>query len=171
MERRFKPLKKISSEEASKYVSADEDFTNSFLCFYTIESSTDPIYPSEDGWDTITYYTARSKKPIPSSGEGKEIIYVMSNSTIPGLLKIGYTGKPVEERCKELSRATGVPVPFKIEYIFRLHGRGEELEREIHRYLEHKRNSSRREFFDISLKEAIEAVNKIGEKYVSYLES
>ena len=57
MERRFKPLKKISSEEASKYVSADEDFTNSFLCFYTIESSTDPIYPSEDGWDTVIYYT------------------------------------------------------------------------------------------------------------------
>lgn len=57
MERRFKPLKKISSEEASKYVSVDEDFTNSFICFYTVEPSTDSIYSSEDGWDTIMYYT------------------------------------------------------------------------------------------------------------------
>ena len=84
----------------------------------------------------------------------------------PDLLKIGFTSKPVEDRCKELSRATGVPVSFKVEYIFRVHGRGEEMEREIHRYLEHKRNSSRREFFDVTLDEAIDAVKKIGEKYI-----
>lgn len=170
MERRFKPLKKISSEEASKYVSADEDFINSFLCYYTIESSQDPLYPSSEGWDHVTYYTARTKRITPGEGEGKEIIYIMSNPSIPGLLKIGYTGKPVEDRCKELSKATGVPVPFKVEYILRLHGRGLECEGEIHKFLEHKRNSSRREFFDITLSEAIDAVNKIGEKYVSYLD-
>ena len=160
MEKRFKPLKKITLEESLNYVSADEDFNNNFICFYTVKPSDDPE------WEIVTYYTARSKKSIPGEGEGKEIIYIMSNSTIPGLLKIGYTGKPVEERCKELSKATGVPVPFKVEYIFRLHGRGEELEREIHRYLEHKRNTSRREFFDVTLDEAIKAVKKVGEKYI-----
>jgi len=159
IEKRFKPLKRISLEDAEKYVSAEEDFNNNFLCFYTIEET-------EDGWDKVIYYTARSKKPIPGEGEGKDIVYIMSNISIPGLLKIGFTSKPVEERCKELSKATGVPTPFKVEYIFRLYGRGEELEREVHRYLEHKRNSSRREFFDVSLKEAIEAIKKVGEKYI-----
>jgi len=166
MEKRFKPLKQISLEEAAGYVSTEEDFNNNFICYYTVKPSDDSIYHFSDGWETVTYYTARSKKSIPSDGEGKEIIYIMSNSSIPGLLKIGYTGKPAEERRKELSKATGVPTPFKIEYIFRLHGRGEELEREIHRYLEHKRNSSCREFFDVTLNEAIDAIKKVGEKYI-----
>jgi len=166
IEKRFKPIKQISLDEAALYVSADEDFNNNFICFYTVKPSDDPERHFNEGWETVTYYTARSKKIVPGIGEGKEIIYVFSNPTIPGLLKIGYTGKPVEERCKELSQATGVPVPFKIEYIFRLHGRGEELEREIHRYLEHKRNSSRREFFDVTLDEAITAIKKVGDKYI-----
>jgi len=166
MKKRFKPLKKITLEEASLYVSAEEDVNNNFICFYTVEPSHDSNYPFSDNWEHVTYYTARSKKPIPSSGEGKEIIYVMSNVSIPGLLKIGYTGKLAEERRKELSKATGVPTPFKLEYTFKLHGSGNELEREIHRYLEHKRNSSRREFFDVTLNEAINAIKKIGEKYI-----
>lgn len=165
-EKRFKSLKKISSKDAEKYVSANEDFNNNLLCFYTIEPSYDEEYPFSEGWETVTYYTARSKKPIPGMGKGKDIIYVMSNPSIPGLLKIGYTGLPIEKRQKDLSRATGVPTPFKVEYIFRLHGRGEELEREIHHYLEHKRNSSRREFFDVTLQEAIDAIKKVGEKYI-----
>jgi hypothetical protein len=160
MEKRFKPLKQISLEEAEGYVSVEEDLNNNFICYYTIKSFND------DDWDNITYYTARSKKSVPDVGEGKEIIYIMSNISIPGLLKIGYTGKLAEERRKELSKATGVPTPFKLEYIFRLHGRGEEMEREIHRYLEHKRNSSRREFFDVSINEAIAAIKKISENYI-----
>jgi len=159
VEKRFKPLKQISLEEAEGYVSAEEDLNNNFICYYTVKSF-------DDDWDSVIYYTARSKKSVPSIGEGKEIIYIMSNVSIPGLLKIGYTGKPAEERRKELSKATGVPTPFKLEYIFRLHGRGEEMEREIHRCLEHKRNSSRREFFDVSLNEAIDAVKKISENYI-----
>jgi hypothetical protein len=159
MEKRFKPLKRISLETAVGYVSEEEDFNNNFICFYTIESL-------EDGWDKVNYFTARSKKPIPGTGEGKDIIYVMSNTSIPGLLKIGYTSKPVEERCKELSKATGVPTPFKVEYIFRLYGRGEDLEKEVHRCLEHKRHSNRREFFDVTLKEAIETINKVSKNYI-----
>jgi len=162
IEKRFKPLKKITLEEAAGYVSAEEDFNNNIICFYTVEPSNDPNYHFSDGWEHVTYYTARSKKSIPGIGEGKDIVYVMSNASIPGLLKIGYTSKPPEERRKELSKATGVPTPFKLEYIFRLHGRGEELEREIHRYLEHKRNSSRREFFDVTLNEAIDTIKKVG---------
>ena len=37
MKKRFKPLKKISTVEASKYISADDDFHNNFIRFYTVE--------------------------------------------------------------------------------------------------------------------------------------
>ena len=90
----------------------------------------------------------------------------MSNPTFPGLLKIGYTGKEIEIRRKDLSKATGVPTPFKIEFNYKLHSRGEELEREIHLYLKEYRTSNQREFFEIGLKQAIEAVKNIGKNYI-----
>jgi len=56
MEKRFKPLKKITLEEAAVYVSAEEDLYNNDICFYTIELSDDPE------WENITYYTNVLKK-------------------------------------------------------------------------------------------------------------
>ena len=159
MEKRFKPLKKITVEESEKYISADEDFKNNFISYFTL------IFV-DDGWEKVTYFTKRPKKPIPTIGEGKEIIYVMSNPTFPGLLKIGYTGKEIEIRCKDLSRASGVPTPFKVEFIYKLHARGEELEHEIHSYLKEYRTSNQREFFEMGLKQAIEAVKNVGKNYI-----
>lgn len=46
---------------------------------------------------------------------GNSIIYVLTNDAMPGLIKIGRTsGESVERRVAELSRATGVPLPFKV---------------------------------------------------------
>lgn len=56
MEKRFKPLKKITLEEAARYVSAKEDLYNNFICFYTVELSDDPE------WEIVTYYTNVLKK-------------------------------------------------------------------------------------------------------------
>jgi hypothetical protein len=159
VEKRFKPLKKITVEESEKYISADEDFKNNFISYFTL------IFV-DDGWEKVTYFTKRPKKPIPTIGEGKEIIYVMSNPTFPGLLKVGYTGKEIEIRRKDLSRASGVPTPFKVEFIYKLHARGEELEREIHSYLKEYRTSNQREFFEMGLKQAIEAVKNVGKNYI-----
>ena len=47
--------------------------------------------------------------------EIKGWIYVLSNPSMPGLLKIGYTEREVEERIKELDSETGVPSPFILE--------------------------------------------------------
>ena len=159
MEKRFKPLKRITVEESEKYISAEEDFQNNFLSLYTLTST-------DDGWEQVTYFTKRTNKPIPTIGEGKEIIYIMSNPTYPGLLKIGYIGKEIEIRRKDLSKATGVPTPFKVEFIYKLQGRGEEMERELHKYLKEYRTSNQREFFDISLKEAINSIKIIGKNYI-----
>lgn len=166
MEKRFKALKKITVEQSEEYISALEDFKNNFIHYYTIEPSTDLKFPASEGWDEVKYFTKRTKRNIPNSGEGKEIIYVMSNPSLQGMVKIGYTGKEIEVRRGALSKATGVPTPFKVEYIYRLQGRGMELEREIHSYLKEFRLNNEREFFEIGIKQAIEAVQKVGTNFI-----
>ena len=45
-------------------------------------------------------------------------LYILSNPSMPGLLKIGLTTRPVLDRVEELNAATGVPTAFKIEAYF-----------------------------------------------------
>jgi hypothetical protein len=41
-----------------------------------------------------------------------EIVYVLTNEAMPGLVKIGLTTDSVEARLTQLSSHTGVPLPF-----------------------------------------------------------
>ncbi len=43
-------------------------------------------------------------------------VYVLVNSSYPGVVKVGFTTRPVAERVAELSAATGVPTPFVLAY-------------------------------------------------------
>jgi hypothetical protein len=43
-------------------------------------------------------------------------IYILSNASMPGLIKIGCTTRSPEERRRELSRSTGIPIDFEIEF-------------------------------------------------------
>lgn len=43
-------------------------------------------------------------------------VYVLSNPSMPGIRKIGVTQDSVENRCRTISKATGVPTPFEVEY-------------------------------------------------------
>jgi hypothetical protein len=83
-------------------------------------------------------------------------VYILSNPSMPNLLKIGYTERNVGERVDELN-STGVPVPFEIEAIF---GSPDAYgdEQAIHNLLAHHRLASNREFFSIELKQAIQCV-------------
>lgn len=154
MEKRFKNLTKISPEEADNFLSADEDFKNNFIAFYTIT-------PSDDGWDVINYFTKRPRKKAPQFGEGKQSVYILSNPAMPGLLKIGYTAKEIGQRMDQLYKGSGVPSPFKLEYLYKCNN-GMNIEEEVHKYLKEFRHNNYREFFEIGLKQAIDAVNKIG---------
>jgi hypothetical protein len=43
-------------------------------------------------------------------------IYVLVNSSTPGLVKVGRTARPPADRAAELSAATGVPTPFVVAF-------------------------------------------------------
>jgi len=57
-------------------------------------------------------------------------VYVLSNPTMPGYVKIGFTDKTPEERAIQLSRSTGVILPFKVEWAFHCYN-AEALEKEM----------------------------------------
>ena len=86
-------------------------------------------------------------------------IYIMSNPAHSGLLKIGQTGKDPEERRKELG-STGVVQDFVLEYRA-LSEDYESLEREIHRALANVRTNPKKEFFNISVPEAVNKIREI----------
>ena len=93
-------------------------------------------------------------------------IYIMSNPSHPGLLKIGQTGRDPDIRRKNLS-STGVPQEFVIEYQA-LSSDYEALERKIHRILSDVRLSKGKEFFKISVPEAIHIIREVAENKIEY---
>ena len=150
-------IKKITEDKASQYFSIEEDLLDSPIRFYTKTED-------EDGWDKITYYTSRRKDIYSNRGEADQWVYILSNPTLPNIFKIGYTKHEPEIRAKQISASTGVALPYKVEWAFQCFN-GEQLEREVHEELATYRVNQQREFFDIPLVEAQEAIEKIGKNY------
>lgn len=82
-------------------------------------------------------------------------IYIASNAAMPGLLKIGYTTREIGTRISELSAATGVPNPFKLEWTMPVERSAKEIEGLVHSSLRSKRAG--KEFFRLSLETAQDA--------------
>jgi len=151
-------IKKLTEDQASKYFSQSEDLLDSPIRFYTKTED-------KDGWDKITYYTSRRKDIYANRGEADQWVYILSNPALPNMLKIGYTKNEPEVRAKQISASTGVALPYKVEWAFQCFN-GEQLEREVHEELATYRVNQNREFFDIPLVEAQEAIEKLGQQYV-----
>lgn len=100
------------------------------------------------------------KENCGDSTEG--YVYVMTNSSIEGQVKIGKTTRDPYERAKELSSATGVPTPFVVVY-YKPFKDCHFAEKMIHQYLEKKgyRISNNREFFNMSIPDAIDVVQSM----------
>lgn len=86
-------------------------------------------------------------------------VYILSNPAMPGLLKIGYTERAIQERVNELNN-TGLPSLFEIEATFES-SKPHHDEQKIHNYLSNYRYSKNREFFRIDLKDAINRIVKL----------
>ncbi len=79
-------------------------------------------------------------------------VYCMSNPEMSGLLKIGYTERPMDERVQEANASTWVPQPFSIEFAKHVNEPNAK-EQTIHRILKEKRVNPKREFFRVSTEE------------------
>jgi len=77
-------------------------------------------------------------------------VYVLSNPAMPGMYKVGYTLSSVEERVRELSLSSSVPVPFDVEY-WCLTENPEAVEQKVFDLLTGSRVNANREFFRASL--------------------
>ena len=96
---------------------------------------------------------------MPEESAIRGHLYILSNPTMPGLLKIGLTTRPVIERAAELGAATGVAGAFRVEAYF------ESSDLEADEKAAHKRLARNRvrgkEFFKVSLDEAIDVLRGV----------
>lgn len=98
--------------------------------------------------------------------ESKEIVYVLSNSSMPGILKIGQTTQAdVTVRMNQLY-TTGVPVPFECVYAIEVDD-CKKVESALHIAFGPSRVNPNREFFKIDAEQAIAILKLIGQKDVT----
>ena len=156
-------LTRLTEHEAKSFIPLKENYGNTGIenaAFFTIT-------PSErgEGWEDVTYYTEKKYGIYADQGEGDQWVYVLSNPSLPKeYLKIGYTKLKPEERATQISSATGVPTPYKVEWAYKCFN-GEMVERMTHEKLKAFRVNNRKEFFHISLEEAKNNIILIGNKF------
>ena len=87
------------------------------------------------------------------------IVYVLTNEAMPSMIKIGRTsGEGVERRVAELSRASGVPLPFQVAVARVVHDAAV-VERALHVAFAPDRVNPAREFFAIDAYRAVALIN------------
>lgn len=96
-------------------------------------------------------------------------VYILSNPSMPGLLKIGMTRFDPSRRVQELSSATGVPTPFQLIY-YREFNNCVAAEFEAHSILAAKglRYNDQREFFSIDTVEAINTILSLQDEDIEH---
>lgn len=150
-------MERLTDEEARTFIPCSEDYSENPPVYFTVKTD-------QDGWDIITYYTNK-KRGLYTNHEGDEWVYILTNSAMPGMLKIGYTKLDPFKRASQISRGTGVPLGFDVEWAYKCF-KGERVEQEVHRYFKKQRVNKQREFFKVSLEEAQQIIEKIGNKYI-----
>jgi len=156
-------MKRITELESKNYIPLKENYIDTSVkvaSYFTIT-------PSEkgEGWEDVTYFTARKRNIFSNRGKGNQWVYVLSNPLQPGIFKIGYTKLPPEERAKQVSNATGVVLPYEVAWAFACFN-AEQLEGTIHHALNKYRVNSQREFFQLDLETIKITIETIGKDYI-----
>jgi hypothetical protein len=85
------------------------------------------------------------------------IIYILTNEAMPGLVKIGFTDGSVEDRIRSLA-STSVPLPFECYYAAEVDDM-ERVEKLLHQLFSEHRVNPKREFFRIDPEKAVLALS------------
>ena len=92
-------------------------------------------------------------------------VYILTNPTIPGLVKIGSTdGNPADRAAQISSQAgTGLPRPFAVEWSIETTTRESaySVERAVHKALANHRINKNREFFKITVAQAVDKIEDL----------
>lgn len=86
-----------------------------------------------------------------------EIIYILTNESMPGYVKIGRTTTNLEQRIKELSSSTSVPLPFTCFYACTVTD-SLFVEHQLHDAFDNNRVNPKREFFQIAPERVVSAL-------------
>ena len=95
----------------------------------------------------------------------KGYVYILTNPSMPGLVKVGKTTGSTEARAAQLHQ-TGVPLPFLVAH-YVLSPDCHELEAWAHDKLASYRVSASREFFQCELSVAIDELSRLHVEQVS----
>lgn len=87
-----------------------------------------------------------------------QIIYVLTNEAMPGLVKIGRTTDSIESRISNLSTGTGVPLPFECYFAAEVSDCSM-LEKKLHQLFSEGRINPKREFFKIDPEKVVLAIS------------
>lgn len=82
------------------------------------------------------------------------LLYALKNESMPGLLKIGFTTRSIEDRVAEFGSSTATPTPFEIVFYFACSDPQSD-EVLAHEVLGKYRLNQDREFFKINAAEAL----------------
>ena len=85
-----------------------------------------------------------------------EIVYVLTNESMEGMVKIGRTSTSVEQRIRELDN-TSLPLPFQCFYAAEV-SNAATVEGKLHRIFSDKRVRANREFFRVDPNQVREAI-------------
>jgi hypothetical protein len=108
-------------------------------------------------WD-VRYFKRKygSKKSPFSTGH----IYVLQNTSVPGIFKIGFTERSVVDRLNEINKATGVITPWQIrDFWFTQNPYA--AEQEIHDRLDEYRVENNREGFAVNFMVARDVIFEV----------
>jgi hypothetical protein len=145
----------ITNEEAQNYVPYERTPLSPEPAFYS-------IFQDSDGWDVVKYFTSRFRQSV-NGNNGDQSVYILESTSMPEMVKIGYTKNDPGERANQLSKSTGVPTPFNVVYSYSCFN-GERIEKAVHKHFKKQRVNSQREFFYVDVDEAIKIIESIGAK-------
>ena len=86
-----------------------------------------------------------------------KIIYVLTNEAMPGYVKIGRTSSNLEQRIKDLSASTNIPIPFTCFYACTTKN-AQFVEHQLHDAFDNNRINPKREFFQIAPERVVSAL-------------
>jgi hypothetical protein len=152
-------LKYVTPEEAHYYIKLSHKQHHKADAFTRV--------PDGDGWDSV-YYLASAVLDPTGVVRASEYVYVLVNKTVPNMVKIGMTTTTPSQRANEISRATGVVMPWVPVFEFRCF-RSDLLEAEVHEYLHTHRVNAHREMFSVDSHTAQRVIEELGYKYSSAL--